>query len=629
MDGASRHLPNWAVLIIDLFIVALSFVGSYNLRYNFAVPDPVYADLAYLVPYVLIVRGAFFVGFRTFAGVIRYTSSADAVRIFAAACSGSLVFVIGNIISVQVTGKHLIPYGIMTMEFVLSTFLMTGMRLSYRVLYNRFARNRSESRSVIIYGAGEAGLITKKTLDRDVGTKYRIKAFVDDNPNLHGKRIEGIDVYLRSRKLRSLIEGGDVDQVIVSAQSISGKRLAEVVDLCLPFKVKVLHVPPPSRWINGELTYKQIRRVRIEELLGREPIRLDEASIHGHLAGKTVLVTGAAGSIGSELVRQMIKYSPRKVIMLDQAESPLFRLETEINAIRKVTDCEAVIADVRNEDRMENAFRSFKPQIVFHAAAYKHVPMMENNPSEAVLANVLGTEVVADLADRFKVQQFVLVSTDKAVNPSNVMGASKRVAEIYCQALDRKSNTEFVTTRFGNVLGSTGSVIRLFRKQIEERQPITVTHPDVTRYFMTIPEACQLVLEAGAIGHGGEILIFDMGESVRIIDLAKKMVELSGLELGKDIQIVFTGLREGEKLYEELLNVAEDVKPTHHPNIMIAKVREYEFSQISNDITELIGLFDSQNNDLIVSKLKEIVPEFISSNSPFEKLDVKKARVPQ
>lgn len=611
---------------MDLLVVAFSLVAAYNVRYNFAVPHTVYATLAYVTLYVLGVRSIFLVGFRTFAGVFRYTSSADAVRIFVAACAGSFVFVIGNVISVQVTGQHLIPYGILAMEFVLSIFLMTGIRLGYRVLYNRFSRSRPESRSVIIYGAGEAGMITKKTLERDAGTKYRIKAFVDDNLALHGKRIEGIDVFRADKRLEAFIRNGDIDQVIVSTQNMAPARLNQIVDICLPYKVKVLHVPPPSQWINGELSYKQIRRVRIEELLGREPIRLSEESIRQQLAGKVVMVTGAAGSIGSELVRQIMRFSPQRVIMLDQAETPLFQLETELRTLRTPTDCEAVIGDVRNPERMENAFRTFRPQIVFHAAAYKHVPMMENNPSEAVRTNVLGTKVTADLADKFKVERFVLVSTDKAVNPTNVMGASKRVAEIYCQALDRRSDTQFVTTRFGNVLGSTGSVITVFRKQIEERQPITVTHPEVTRYFMTIPEACQLVLEAGAMGHGGEILIFDMGESVKILDLAKKMIELSGLELGKDIQIVFTGLREGEKLYEELLNDKEHVKPTHHPKIMIAQVREYAFEEISRDIEELIALFDSQNNDRIVARLKEIVPEFISKNSPFEKLDVRVKR---
>ena len=630
MAQISRQLPNWAVFLIDLMVIAFSLVAALNLRFNFGVPPKEYAALTYVLPYVLVVRAVFIGIFRTYSGVFRYTGAPDAVRIFTATCAGSLVFVIGNLVSVQVIGRHLIPFAVVAGEFVFSVFLMTGIRLGYKLLRNWFVGNVRKVKRVIIYGAGEAGLITKRTLNRDANTKYKIIAFVDDNPSLQGKRIEGVRVFVADNHLSRLLAANDVDQVIVSTQHITTEKINEVVDMCIPYRTHVLHVPPPSRWINGELTYKQIRRVRIEELLQRQPIRINEDRIKTRLAGRRIMVTGAAGSIGSELVRQITQFSPEEVILLDQAETPLFQLETELLGVRGVCNCEAVIGDVRNHERMENAFRTFRPQIVFHAAAYKHVPMMEHNPSEAVLTNALGTKIVADLSVRFAVEQFVLVSTDKAVNPTNVMGATKRVAEIYCQSLDRhlKQNgnrepTQFVTTRFGNVLGSNGSVITLFRRQIEERQPITVTHPDVTRYFMTIPEACQLVLEAAAMGHGGEIFIFDMGKSVKIADMARKMVELSGLELGKDIRIIYTGLREGEKLYEELLNDAENVKRTHHPKIMIAQVREYDFDAISKDIRELISLFDTQNNDLIVAKLKEIVPEYVSSNSRFEKLDVR------
>ena len=388
---------------------------------------------------------------------------------------------------------------------------------------------------------------------------------------------------------------------------------------------EVLHIPPMNKWINGELSIKQIRQVKIEELLERNPIRLDEDEIRKELCGKIVLVTGAAGSIGSELARQIIKFNPKKLYLLDQAETPLYELELELKELCAPNKFEAVLGDVRNYDRMENAIRTFQPDIIFHAAAYKHVPMMESNPSESILTNVLGSTVVADLAVKYKVGKMVMVSTDKAVNPTGVMGASKRIAEIYVQALDKvcasKNETRFVTTRFGNVLGSNGSVIPLFRKQIEEGGPITVTHPEITRYFMTIPEASQLVLEAGAIGKGGEIMIFDMGESVKIADLAKKMIRLSGLELGKDIQIQFSGLRPGEKLYEELLNNNENTLPTHHEKIMVAKVREYEYNEIKQHIDELIQLFNTQNNMAIVAKMKAIVPEYESNNSVFEKLD--------
>jgi FlaA1/EpsC-like NDP-sugar epimerase len=385
----------------------------------------------------------------------------------------------------------------------------------------------------------------------------------------------------------------------------------------------VLNVPPVSSWINGELSFKQIKKINIEELLERDPIKLDEENISRQVKNKHVLVTGAAGSIGSEIVRQLVRYKPSKIILLDQAESPLYEVEMELKEQMAPGSFEIVIGDVRNRDRMHNLFRTFRPQIVFHAAAYKHVPMMENNPSEAVFTNVLGTKVMADLAVEFGAEKFVMVSTDKAVNPTNVMGASKRVAEIYTQALGKTAKTKFITTRFGNVLGSNGSVIPRFRQQIEKGGPVTITHPEITRYFMTIPEACQLVLEAGAMGNGGEIFIFDMGKSVKIVDLAKKMIKLSGLELDKDIKIAFTGLRPGEKLYEELLNDKEKTLPTHHAQIMIAKVKEYDLGEVSKEIESLISLFGSQNNNEIVRKIKNIVPEFISNNSEFEKLDVK------
>jgi FlaA1/EpsC-like NDP-sugar epimerase len=365
--------------------------------------------------------------------------------------------------------------------------------------------------------------------------------------------------------------------------------------------------------------------VQIEDLLEREPIKLDEANINAQIKGKTILVTGAAGSIGSEISRQVAKFQPGKLILLDQAESPLYELEIECRENYSDVQSEVVIGDVRNFQRMENVFRTFRPNFVYHAAAYKHVPMMELNPSESILTNVLGTRNTADLAVKYGAEKFVMVSTDKAVNPTNVMGASKRIAEIYTQALNKVSTTtRFVTTRFGNVLGSNGSVIPRFKQQIESGGPVTITDPEITRYFMTIPEACRLVLEAGCMGKGGEIFIFDMGKSVKIIDLARKMIQLSGLEPGKDIEIAVTGLRPGEKLYEELLNNKENTLPTHHPKIMIARVAEYEFEKAAADISELVSLFNGQNNVEIVSKMKAMVPEYVSNNSVFEKLDQRK-----
>jgi FlaA1/EpsC-like NDP-sugar epimerase len=395
----------------------------------------------------------------------------------------------------------------------------------------------------------------------------------------------------------------------------------ELIERCLNHQVNVLNVPAVSNWINGELSFNQIRNLRIEDLLERDAIRLDMDLIRNELTGKTILVTGGAGSIGSEIVRQVLAFQPKKVIVLDQAETPLYDLELQIREKFHYNNLETVIADVRQHDRMARVFDAFHPQVVFHAAAYKHVPVMETNPSEAILTNVHGTRILADLSHETGVETFILISTDKAVNPTNIMGATKRTAEIYCQSLGRTSKTRFITTRFGNVLDSNGSVIPRFKKQIEDGGPITVTHPEITRFFMTIPEACQLVLQAGSFGKGGEIFLFNMGRSVKIVDLAKKMIQLAGLEEGRDIQIIYTGLRPGEKIYEELLADSETTLPTHHDKILIAKVREYDFEHVKTDINELIDLFKEQNNDSIVTKLKSIVPEYISANSVFAALD--------
>jgi len=497
---------------------------------------------------------------------------------------------------------------------------MIGSRIVVKILYIEWKNPSKAKTNVIIYGAGESGIITKRTLDRDAGTKYNVLAFIDDNPKKTGKKLEGVSIY-NTNQLENLLKDNSVAHLIISVQNLTPARKQEAVEICLNYNVKVLNVPPVANWINGELSFKQIKKVKIQDLLERDPIKLDSDIIKKNISGKTVLITGAAGSIGSELVRQVLTFNPKLIVLLDQAESDLYEIDMEIHESQRREYVESVIGDIRNKERMANVYRTFKPEIVFHAAAYKHVPMMEHNPSESIQTNVLGTKILADLAVEYNVEKFVMISTDKAVNPTNIMGASKRIAEKYIQSLNKISKTKFITTRFGNVLASNGSVIPRFQKQIEEGGPITVTHPDISRYFMTIPEACQLVLEAGALGKGGEIFIFDMGKSVKIVDLAKKMIKLSGLSLGKDIQLVYTGLRPGEKLYEELLNDKENVLPTHHPKIMIAKVEESDFELISKEICELILLFHSQDNLAIVSKMKQIVPEFISNNSIYEKLD--------
>ena len=463
-------------------------------------------------------------------------------------------------------------------------------------------------------------MIAKRSLDRDAGTKYKVLGFIDDDPKKSGMKIEDIPIY-GADKLDKLLDSNTIEHLIISIQNIKASKKQEIIEKCLAYNTKVLSVPPVSRWINGELSFKQIKKINIEDLLEREEIKLDEKKIRQDILGKTVMVTGAAGSIGSELVRQIAKFSPAKVILIDQAESPLYHLELELMEKYRSVNAEIIVGDVTNKVRMRKIMEAVRPQMVFHAAAYKHVPMMENNPAEAVHTNVEGTKIIADLSVEFAVQKFVMVSTDKAVNPTNVMGASKRIAELYTQSLNQKNITRFITTRFGNVLGSNGSVIPLFREQIEKGGPITITDAEVTRFFMTIPEACQLVLEAGAFGNGGEIFIFDMGKSVKILDLAKKMIKLSRLELGKDIQISYTGLRPGEKLYEELLNDTENTIPTHNPKIMIAKVEMPDHHQVETSVEELISLLSEHDNMRLVKKMKLLVKDFKSQNSIYSTLD--------
>jgi FlaA1/EpsC-like NDP-sugar epimerase len=577
------------------------------------------------LPYdFLIVLSIRFISFyisKTYKGVVRYTSTRDTMRIFVVILSGSFLLFALNIISLNyILGYYFIPNSVIIIDALVSLFVMITSRLAVKALYSEIKNPTKEKINVLIYGAGEAGIITKRTLDRDAAIKYKAVAFIDADEDKLGRSIEGVFIFPQS-KMPELIKEYEIELVIIAIQKISSQKKNEITDLCLENNVKVLTVPPVTNWINGELSFNQIKSIKIEDLLERDPIKLDDLAISAQLKNKVVLITGAAGSIGSELARQCANYSPKKIFLLDQAESPLHELELEFNEKFKDTAFEVVIADIRNVERLKHVFKSFEPQIVFHAAAYKHVPMMENNPSESIFTNILGTKNTADLANEFKVERFVFVSTDKAVNPTNVMGASKRIAEIYIQSLGKKSQTKFITTRFGNVLGSNGSVIPRFKKQIEDGGPITITHPDITRYFMTIPEASQLVLEAGSIGKGGEIFVFNMGKSVKILDLARKMILLSGLKENRDIKIIFTGLRPGEKLFEELLADTENTLPTHHDQILIGKVREYDYEEVKNIINELIKLFNTQNNELIVQRMKDLVPEFKSNNSVFQKLD--------
>lgn len=623
------NLPRWGILLIDLGIIIFALVLANLLRFNFDLAAIEYKFFFWGAPVLLSVRLLAFFYFKTYAGIIFQTSIEDAQRILGAILVSSLVIAIFNPLTLFLFKAFILPYSILTIEFFISIFLLTAYRALVKVLYLEITNSKKEKKHVAIYGADSAGVLTKQTLDRDRGTNYQVVAFLDDQADLQNKRLQGVPIF-KTAQLQRLLHSANLDVLIISSLELDSEQKQEIAELCLQHQVKVLHVPPMDKWINGELSFRQIRELRIEDLLQRDTISLDLEKIERQLQGKTVLVTGAAGSIGSEIARQVIRFAPQTLVLLDQAETPLHNLELEFKTIYQPEDSgmhlQIVIGDIRNASRMEQIFTQFQPDFVYHAAAYKHVPMMESHPGEALRTNLLGSKTLADLAVKHQCQGFVFVSTDKAVNPTNIMGASKRMAEIYVQSLDRhlshkKNSTQFITTRFGNVLGSNGSVIPLFKKQIANGGPLTVTHPDMSRYFMTIPEACQLVLEAGTMGKGGEIFVFDMGQSIKIVDLAKRMIKLSGLEVGKDISIVFTGLRPGEKLYEELLNSSEATIATHHPKILIARIKEYDFLEIQKATLQLLHLLEEGELEAMVKTLKTIIPEFKSNNSIYESLD--------
>ncbi|MCB9241082.1 MAG: polysaccharide biosynthesis protein [Flavobacteriales bacterium] len=625
----SKHMPRWVVLNIDMMVSVFSFSTAYFLIQNVR-----HAELSLrglIVPLVLVVTfrliGILFS--RSYKGIIKYTSSQDAIRIFFAVTGSTAAVVVIQQLVLFLTGTKIVPLSVLVVDYTICLALLTSLRLGYKLLYRSLSRSRFQLKhNALIYGAGHTGMITKRSIDADVNSDLKVVAFMDDDPKLSNKTAEGLPIYMTSRRFHYLIKKYDVKELIIAIHDLSPQKKRKVIEMGLQYNLSIKNVPPIESWINGQFTTNQIRNVNIEDLLGREPINLENRNIEASIKGKCILVTGAAGSIGSEIVHQCLSYQPSKLILLDQGETPLYELEYSLDR-SSATTVELVIADVSNKGRMEKVFKMFEPEIVFHAAAYKHVPLMEENPYEAISTNVFGTRNVADLSVQYGVEKFVFVSTDKAVNPTNIMGASKRMAEIYVQSLNNflsikdDNHTKFITTRFGNVLGSNGSVIPRFQEQIEKGGPVTVTHPEITRYFMTIPEACQLVLEAGAMGQGGEIFIFDMGESVRIVDLAKKMIQLSGYQIGRDIEIEFTGLRPGEKLTEELLNKEENTIGTHHPKIMVAKVREYDFNEITDSIQTLYDVRDRITNKLIVTTMKQMVPEFVSNNSRYEELDRK------
>ena len=616
-------VPRWIIFVIDLGVTTTALLLAFIVKQNLTLVGVNWESLFTTVTIMLIVNAFVFTTIKTYAGIVRYTGMQDALRIAVSVLASSVVLYLISIISSPIQ-NDLVLNNVVIIVYATFSFLAL---LTYRVAIKfGFAYLRSykmKRKTVVIFGAGEAGVATKRVLEHDGQNHISILAFVDDDRKKTKKALDGARIISFS-DLAALAAEEPIDELIIASFTITAKRKNELVDFCLNHDIKVLVVPAYSNWTEGSFSSRQLRSINIEELLERDPIHINNNQIRAQIKGKRVLVTGAAGSIGSEIVRQLMHYSPELIVLCDQAETPLHTLELELQEIGKSVNCISYLASITNEARMRQLFTSFKPHYVYHAAAYKHVPMMELCPTEAVRNNVLGTQLIANLANEYGVERFVMVSTDKAVNPTNVMGASKRLAEIYVQGLSKHhTNTKYITTRFGNVLGSNGSVINRFKQQIEKGGPITVTHPNITRYFMTIPEACQLVLEAGSMGNGGEIFVFDMGQPVAIADLAKKMIRLYGLIPNIDIDIVYSGLRPGEKLYEELLNDGENTGNTYHDKIMIAKVREVEFIEVSKHFNELVTLVSSEESDMyLVAKMKEMVPEFVSNNSVFEKLDM-------
>ncbi|WP_257668870.1 polysaccharide biosynthesis protein [Parapedobacter tibetensis] len=631
-------VPRWIIFTLDLCCSAFALFFAYLLLNSFAYVMINSTDFSRKLLVVLIVNTGVFYQLKMYAGIVRYTSALDSVRILSSVSLSVVFLFLLNTVLIALNYVPLLSNSLLIAYGLMSFLLLITYRSTVKLFFLYIKNMKVTRRQTVVFGAGDIGIAAKRTLDHDHNSNNVVVAFIDDNIQKVGKVIDGVRIY-HTDYFEQLILQGKVDELIISSHNIPIEKKANIVDICLEQNIKVLTMPPVNRLINGEVTPGQIQKMRIEDLLEREPIKIDNQSIREQLIGKRILVTGAAGSIGSEIARQLGRYSPQMIILTDQAETPLHELQLELEDFQKNQVYHAYIGDIRDKERMHALFSTFKPHYVYHAAAYKHVPMMENHPVEAVRTNIMGTRLIARLSVEYGVEKFVMISTDKAVNPTNVMGASKRIAEIYVQTYfahlaqrnallngDGKSYTRFITTRFGNVLGSNGSVIPRFKAQIEKGGPVTVTHPEITRYFMTIPEACQLVLEAGSMGKGGEIYVFDMGKSVKIVELASKMIKLSGLIPNKDINIEYSGLRPGEKLYEELLNDLENTLPTHHRKIMIAKVRDYDFETVEKQIDLLIKTAKNQNEREIVLKMKELVPEFKSNNSIYEELDKKKKK---
>ena len=629
------YLPRWMVLMLDVLLCLMAYVGAYQLAYRYYYFQFTGIEL-YDLGNILIILGIQIVWFRifhTYAGIVRYSTFVDLKKLLVAIIANVITLLVIHHVGMILYGDGVfLRLGIVFYGVFAFLFLMF-LRVSVKTLYDVFVVDFGSRLPVVIYGTKSAGISIAKMIRAETNSRYRVVGFVDDNKN-QNKEIFGLPIYsTTNRNLISELEKKKVKAVVVSPLKLKEKTVSSGLNMFIDAGLRLLMIPKLTNYKEGDEMVefnveRNLRNIRIEDLLGRTPIEIDKKPIENMISDKVVMITGAAGSIGSEIVRQLSIFKPRKLILLDNAETPLHNIRLELTEKFHNIEYAFVIADVRMRDRIESVFEEMRPNVVFHAAAYKHVPLMEDNPSECVMANVKGTCNVADMAVKYGVSSFVMVSTDKAVNPTNVMGCSKRVAEIYVQSLAKKlalqegKTTRFITTRFGNVLGSNGSVIPLFRQQIEKGGPVTVTHPDIIRYFMTIPEACQLVLEAGTIGNGGEIFIFDMGMPVKIADLAKKMIRLAGLEPGVDIKIEYTGLRPGEKLFEELLNDEELVKPTLYDKIMIANVREYDYDEMLPLYNKLFEYGKANQDYLVVRTMKEMVPEYKSQNSVYQKIDL-------
>ena len=623
---SAKVLPIWTILLIDVLIIVVSSLLAYALRYDFRSIFLESSTIDKTIVWTVIVNLVFFRVFRTYSNVLRFSSFIDIMRIFVSLTVSYALLMISSVLLASYLDIRLAPVSVLFMAYIISFAIMSCSRIVVKMFYELLNFDGSHSANVFIYGAKEAGVNIAKALRVNLRNHYRLRGFIADEPELINKVMMGVKVFPNDESLIDVLNDRDVHTIIISPAKMEELKKSDMADRLLAHNIKLMTAPPLSEWSGQTLNRTQLKEIQIEDLLQRDPIEIDIHKVASHLEGKRVMITGAAGSIGSEIMRQVASFNPYKLILVDQAETPLHDIRLELQDRWRDIDAETIIADISNATRMEDIFKEYQPQYIFHAAAYKHVPMMEDNVSESIQINVFGTRTLADLAVKYGAEKFVMISTDKAVNPTNVMGCSKRICEIYVQSLAKKLQekgghvTQFITTRFGNVLGSNGSVIPRFRDQIQRGGPVTVTHPEIIRYFMTIPEACRLVLEAGSMGNGGEIYIFDMGKPGKIVDLAKRMISLSGRT---DVKIEFTGLRHGEKLYEELLNVKELTKPTYHEKIMIATVREYDYDEVKQRIQKLIEVSYTYDQMQIVAAMKDIVPEFISKNSCFEALDKK------